>query len=306
MPPLAVIAGPTASGKSQLAVALAHQIEATGRKAAIVNADSAQVYADLQILTARPTVEEMDGVEHRLFGTWDGASACSAADWADAAKKEIADLHTRGTVPILCGGTGLYIRTLLEGIAPVPNIDPGVRKRVRNLSPEYMLAELQISDPDSARRLGPHDTTRLSRALEVVLSTGKPLSDWQRHKVGGIEGAVTLYPCILLPPRELLYRRIDRRLEQMVTDGALQEVEALLARRLDPTLPVMRAIGVAEMRSIVLHGPTKTDEAVDAAKVATRQYAKRQYTWFRNQSPDWWPRVVEAPSRLSSVFAPLV
>lgn len=287
MPPLALIAGPTASGKSDLAVKLGQRIEAQGRKAVVINADSAQVYADLSVLSARPGEKEMGGIEHRLFGAWDGADACSAADWATAAKREIAELHAEGAVPILCGGTGLYMRTLLEGIAPVPGIKPAIREQVRALSQADARAALEVEDPEAAARLASADASRTTRALEVIRSTGRTLKDWQAHKTGGIGDKVAPYPLVLLPEREWLYERCDRRFAMMLKHGAIEEVETLLARKLDPALPVMRAIGVPEIAGL-LQGDLSRAQAIVAGQTATRQYAKRQYTWFRNQPPESW------------------
>lgn len=289
-PPLALIAGPTASGKSDCAVALAQELERRGRCAVVVNADSSQVYADLTILSARPTSDEMGGIEHRLFGAWDGAQGCSAADWARAARETIAQIHAEGAVPILVGGTGLYIRTLLDGIAPVPPIDPCVREEVRALPVDQAYAALRIEDPERAARLAPADTARIARALEVVRSTGRPLAGWQAMTAGGIGDAVTLFPAILLPERKALYARCDLRFERMVERGALAEVEKLLARGLDPDLPVMRAIGVRELAGVVTDS-WPLDEASARGSQATRNYAKRQYTWLRHQPPEDWPRV---------------
>ena len=289
LPPVALIAGPTASGKSDLAVRLGQRLEAQGKKAVVLNADSAQVYADLCVLSARPSEEEMGGIEHRLFGAWDGSTACSAADWAAAAKREIASLHAEGAVPILCGGTGLYMRTLLEGIAPVPEIDPAIREEVRALSQGEARAALEAEDPEAASRLAPADASRTTRALEVVRSTGRTLKEWQAQKTGGIGSQIDLHPLILLPEREWLYERCDRRFDLMLDGGAIGEVEALLARQLDPSLPVMRAIGVPEIAGL-LQGDLSRDECIVAGQRATRQYAKRQYTWFRHQPPGSWPR----------------
>ena len=289
-PPLALIAGPTASGKSDCAVLISQELERRGRRAVIVNADSSQVYADLTILSARPTPEEMGGIEHRLFGAWDGAQGCSAADWANAARETIADIHNAGAVPILVGGTGLYIRTLLDGIAPVPPIDPQVREDVRALPVEQAYAALQAEDPERAARLAPADTARIARALEVVRSTGRPLAHWQAETTGGIGHAVTLFPAILLPERQALYARCDLRFARMIERGAMAEVETLLARRLDPALPVMRAIGVPELAGVAA-GSWSLDEAIARGSQATRNYAKRQFTWLRHQPPEHWPRV---------------
>lgn len=284
-----LIAGPTASGKSDLAVDLALAIERRGKRAIIINADSAQVYADLEVLSARPGTAQMRGIEHRLFGEWDGAQACSAADWAEEAKQAIAAAQEAGAVPVLVGGTGLYIRTLLDGIAPVPPIDEHVRESVRAMPLNEAWAALQREDPGRIPHLNPADSTRILRALEVVRSTGRPLADWQERKTGGVGDAIDLHPLILLPEREWLYARCDRRFAMMMENGAPEEVERLLARALPPALPVMRAIGVREIAGW-LHGEWSREEAIERGARATRNYAKRQYTWFRHQPPQDWPR----------------
>lgn len=271
----------------------------------MINADSAQVYADLAVLSARPSAEEMQGVEHRLFGEWDGGDACSAADWAARAREVIAEVHARGAVPVLVGGTGLYMRTLLDGIAPVPPIDSAVRETVRAMPVAEAHAALQAEDPDRAAALSPADTTRVARALEVVRSTGKPLANWQAERVGGIGQAVSLHAVVLLPPRDWLYERCNRRFALMLESGARSEVERLLARRLDPTLPVMRAIGVPEIGAL-LAGECTLEEAIARGAQATRNYAKRQYTWFRNQPPRDWLRVESFDYDIESMFASLL
>jgi tRNA dimethylallyltransferase len=283
-PPVVLIAGPTASGKSALAIALA---KASG--GIVINADASQVYADLAVLSARPTEQEMAGVPHRLFGHIDGARACTAAGWAGEARLEIANAHAAGALPILVGGTGLYLRILLEGIAPVPEIDPAIRAAVRALPVAQAHAALSREDPKAAARLAPADTTRVARALEVVRSTGRPLADWQQDKQGGIARHIALRPMLLLPPRDWLIARCDQRFDRMVEDGAVEEVRALLARKLDPDLPVMRAIGVRDIAAW-LAGEIDRDAMLDRGRIATRQYAKRQYTWFANQSPADWVR----------------
>lgn len=280
-------------------------LKAQGREGVVINADSAQVYADLAVLSARPSSAEMQGVEHRLFGEWDGAEACSAADWAARAREVIAEVHTRGAVPILVGGTGLYLRTLLDGIAPVPPIDPTVREAIRAMPVAEAYAALQAEDPARASLLNPGDTTRIARALEVVRSTGRPLADWQAEKVGGIARQVELHPLILLPPRDWLYERCDRRFALMLDGGAVQEVQQLLARQLDPDLPVMRAIGVPEITAM-LSGEIDRAEAEKQSAQATRNYAKRQYTWFRNQPPHDWPRNESYHCNLEGAFASLL
>jgi tRNA dimethylallyltransferase len=299
-PPLALIAGPTASGKSDLAVELALRIEAIGRRTVVINADSAQVYADLEVLSARPSHEDMRGIRHRLFGGWEGATACSAADWAQVAKAQIAAAHALDAVPILVGGTGLYLRTLLDGIAPVPPIDPVIRKAVRALPVGEAYAALAVEDRERARQLAPADATRIARALEVLRSTGETLAHWQARREGGIGGAVALTAAVLLPDRDWLYDRCDRRFAAMLVRGAIAEVEALLARELDPALPVMRAIGVREIAGY-LRGEWSLAEAEAMASQATRNYAKRQYTWFRRQPPAEWPRFAYDPVNINAV-----
>ena len=284
-PRVALIAGPTASGKSALAVRLARMANGI-----VINADASQVYADLHILSARPDEEEMDGVPHRLFGHIDGAEACTAARWAAEARDEIGKAHAAGRLPILVGGTGLYLRTLLDGIAPVPDIDPAIRAAVRAMPVAEAHAALAREDPEAAARLAAADTTRVGRALEVVRSTGKPLSQWQQHKSGGIGRDITLAPVVLLPPRDWLIDRCDLRFGQMVDHGAVGEVEALLARRLSAELPVMRAIGVPEIAAW-LAGEIDRETMVERGRIATRQYAKRQYTWFSRQPPADWPSI---------------
>jgi len=286
-PPVALIAGPTASGKSELGLRLA---EATD--GAIINADSAQIYRDLPILSAAPSSADLARAEHRLYGIRDGAEPCSAADWAALAKAEIANLHEESRLPILVGGTGLYLRTLLDGIAPVPSIDPAVRAEVRAASVAENLAALVPLDPVAAATLNPGDTTRIARALEVVKSTGRPLADWQKQLEGGIGDRIELRPLILLPPRPWLNERCDRRFAAMMENGAVTEVEKLLGRKLDPQLPVMRAIGVREITAF-LNGELTKAQAIDAGQQATRRYAKRQYTWFSHQPPADWRRFTD-------------
>ncbi len=244
-------------------------------------------------MSARPSPADEARAPHRLYGTRDAADPCSAADWAADARREIADAHAAGQLPILVGGTGLYLRTLLDGIAPVPPIDPEVRAEARGLSTEEAFAALHQADPAAAARLRPTDTARIARALEVVRATGRTLAEWQRERTGGIGAFVTLRPLILLPPRDWLYARCDQRFEAMMSPDGIAEVEALLARRLPPSLPGMRAIGVREIAGF-LDGSLSREQALAAGRQATRNYAKRQYTWFRHQPPAHWPRF-EAP-----------
>lgn len=281
---MALIAGPTASGKTALALHLAKT-----RNIVIINADSAQVYSDLPILSAQPSPQELDSAPHRLFGYLDGTKPCSAAQWAADAKLEIASAHQLGALPVLVGGTGLYLRTLLDGIAPIPEIDPLLRAAIRGLVVADAYAELRGYDPEMAAMLSPTDSSRIARALEVVKATGRSIADWRRDKVGGISDAVDLRPVLLLPPRDWLYQRCDERFDTMMKSGAIPEVSALLARQIPGDAPVMRAIGVREI-SACLSGDLTHEEAIKLGKIATRQYAKRQYTWFRNQSPAGWAR----------------
>ena len=258
----------------------------------IVNADSSQVYRDLPVLSAAPTEDDRTLAEHRLYGFLDGSVPCSAADWAERAKAEIHGIQASGRLPILVGGTGLYLRTLIEGIAPVPPIDPRIRATVRDRPIGENRAELAKLDAGAAARLNPADTARIARALEVVVSTGRPLAEWQRERVGGMSGAVDLRPLILLPPRDWLYARCDMRFARMIDEGAVEEVKALLARDLNPRLPIMRGIGVPEI-SAYLRGELTLAEAIAAGQQATRRYAKRQYTWFAHQPPAAWARFSE-------------
>ena len=289
LPNVALIAGPTASGKSALALLLAER-----RGGTIINADSAQVYRDLRIVTARPSPEEEARAPHRLFGHVDAAdTGYSAARWAAEARAEIDRATAASSLPVLVGGTGLYLRTLIDGIAPVPEIDPEIRAEVRAMNLADAYAALTRVDRAEAARLNPADTTRIARALEVIRSTGRPIADWRRERMGGIGDHISLAAIVLLPPRDWLYERIDRRFAAMVEAGAMNEVAALVAREdvpLDP--PVRRAIGMPELAAAAL-GEFTLAEAVTRASLATRQYAKRQYTWFRNQPPEGWTRTVE-------------
>ena len=284
LPALALIAGPTASGKSALAIALAER-----RNGVVINADSAQVYNDLRMVSARPSAADEARVPHRLYGYRDGATPCSAADWAADARIEIAACQAAGKLPILVGGTGLYLRTLLDGIAPIPPIDPAIREHVRALPVDQSFAALTAEDPEAAGRLRASDTSRVARALEIIRSTGRPMADWQRDKQGGIGGAVTLAPLVLLPPRDWLYARCNARFDTMLSDGGIEEVRALLDRHLNPMLPVMRAIGVREIAALI-RGDADRAATLEAGRTATRQYAKRQYTWFAHQPPPEWTR----------------
>ncbi len=265
-------------------MALAKQLPVT-----IINADASQIYRDLQIVSARPSEIDERDVPHRLFGTVDGSSPCSAADWAALATDEIVMTHAQGRLPVLVGGTGLYIRTLLDGIAPIPEIDPIVRAKVRALSVAEAYTALSREDPERAAQLSAGDSARIGRSLEVIRSTGRSIVAWQASLSGGIADHYSLFPMILLPPRDWLFSRCNTRFEAMLANGAIDEVKALLARNLAPELPVMRAIGVREIAAMIAD-PSCFETAKAAAQQATRNFAKRQYTWFRNQSPLEWHR----------------
>jgi tRNA dimethylallyltransferase len=285
LPKVALIAGPTASGKSALALAIAAR-----HNGVVINADSAQVYADLRILTARPSAEEEASAPHCLFGHVDAADATySAARWAAEATRAIDATLAEGKLPILVGGTGLYVRTLLDGIAPVPAIDPTLREQIRALPVAEAHAALALLDPPAAARLNAADTTRVARALEVVRGTGRTLADWQTERVGGIGDRLDVRALILIPDRDWLNARIDQRFAEMA-ETSQAEVAALLARTDIPQdAPIRRAIGVPEIAALV-RGETSKTEAIAAGSLATRRYAKRQYTWLRHQPPAAWTR----------------
>lgn len=278
-PPLVVIAGATASGKSAAALELAER-----RGGVVINADASQVYADLRVLSARPSPEEEARAPHLLYGVVDGATACSAATWAGMARETIAAVQAAGQLPILVGGSGLYIRTLLDGIAPVPDIPDDVRATVRALADPH--AALATEDPATAARLRPSDRQRSARALEVWRATRRSLVDWQRDTVGGIADSVALEAYVVEIDRETLYARCDRRFDLMLAEGATAEVAALAGRGLAPDLPVMKALGVPPLLRH-LAGELTLAEAAEMAKRDTRRYAKRQLTWFRHQTAGW-------------------
>lgn len=282
--PVIVIAGPTASGKSAMAMDIAEEFDGW-----VINADSMQVYRDLRILTARPTIDDEARVPHKLFGFLASDDTCSAGRWLDMAADVIADARSQGKLPIVVGGTGMYLRVLMEGIADLPDIPATVRAEASDLydtlGGEAFREELAKIDPDNASRLPASDRQRLIRAWEVVVHTGKTLGQWQRdaHKPSPVPGPFV--PIALTPDRERLYTRINRRFDEMVDEGALDEVKALLALRLDESLTSMKAVGVREFRSVI-QGESTLEEAVTKAKTASRQYAKRQLTWIRNQFSD--------------------
>ncbi|WGS23833.1 MULTISPECIES: tRNA (adenosine(37)-N6)-dimethylallyltransferase MiaA [unclassified Bradyrhizobium] len=280
-----LIAGPTASGKSALALELAQK---TG--GAVINADSMQVYRDLRIITARPTAEEEAQVPHRLYGHVDAGVNFSAGAWVSDAAKVLAEARAQGRLPIFVGGSGLYFKALTQGLSAVPPIPAAARENVRARlerdGVEALHAELAQRDPVSAARLKPRDRTRIARALEVVEATGRPLPDWHREGLPPLLPPGEFRALFLAPERESLYARIDARFDVMLDSGALDEVAALAARGLDPLLPAMKAHGVPVLIRH-LKGEISREEAAEIGRADTRHYAKRQFTWFRHQLPEF-------------------
>ncbi len=284
-PNVILIAGPTASGKSTLALALAEKL-----KGVVVNADSMQVYRDLHVITARPSPEEESRVPHRLYGHVDAAKNYSVGQWCRDVGAVIAEAHDAGKLPILVGGTGLYFKALTSGLAAVPPTPPGIRAAVRaRLKAEgvaALYAELGKRDPAAAQRLMPNDSSRICRALEVLAATGRSLSEWHREGMPAAVDPKRAAKIFLTCERQELVRRIEQRFDVMLAAGALDEVRALDARALDPLLPAMKAHGVPWLARH-LRGEISLAEAAEGAKMDTRRYAKRQLTWFRNQMSDW-------------------
>jgi tRNA dimethylallyltransferase len=276
-----LIAGPTASGKSALAVDFARK-----RGGVIINADSMQVYRELRILTARPKLEEETGVPHRLYGCISGAEPWSVAKWLEAAGREIEAAWASGFLPILVGGTGLYFTGLEHGLADIPPIPDAIRKKWREASGD-LHAELESRDPQTAARLKPGDRQRIARALEVLEATGKPLGFWhEAARSHATLAGVEVERLLVIPDRRELYSRAQARFAGMVGQGAVEEVRRLLKLDLPFSQPVMKAIGVRELADYI-HGKSSLDEAIGHAQTATRQYIKRQFTWWRNQMTGW-------------------
>lgn len=280
-----LIAGPTASGKSRLALSLAEELGGT-----VINADSMQVYRELRILTARPTPEEVARAPHALYGFVGGAEAYSAGRYATDAALAIEAAYDDGRVPIIVGGTGLYFQVLLEGLSPVPPIDPAVRARWRaeaaaRPAPE-LHAVLAARDPQMAGRLMPTDPQRIVRALEVLESTGRSLADWQSESGKPVLGEADTARLLVLPDRATHARTIEARFDAMLAADALDEVEAMVRLGFSGELPVMRALGVAPLAAHIA-GRMSLEDAAQVAKAETRQYAKRQMTWLRRKMISW-------------------
>lgn len=275
-----IIGGPTASGKSDYALELAKQVDGE-----IINGDSMQLYSHLHILTACPT--EMHGIPHHLYGVLEGNQISSLGWWYETACKIIQEVQGHGKVPIVVGGTGLYLRALTRGLSPVPDIPEPIRQEARHLArtllEEDFFALVSQEDPKIKDVLHPHDTQRLTRALEVVRATRTSIQDCQGQpkKILDFEYQYLVF----LPPRDVLYKRINDRFIRMVENGALNEVENLLAQKIDPDSPILKAVGVPELTEY-LKGAISLDQAITQGQQSTRRYAKRQTTWFTRQVPE--------------------
>ncbi|MAP94635.1 MAG: tRNA (adenosine(37)-N6)-dimethylallyltransferase MiaA [Ponticaulis sp.] len=283
-----LIHGPTASGKTQISIDLAKRLDGE-----IINADSMQVYSGLHVLTARPTDQEMAIVPHHLFGYRDPADAGSVGSWLADARQVIRDVESRGKVPIIIGGTGLHHQALLQGLSQIPAISDDCRSETRayvqSVGVEAAHARLSQVDPQTAERLETGDRQRITRALEVWMATGKPLSEFHKSKTPPVLNDGEWLGVALTPPRNELYARIDRRFASMLMEGAMDEARALQERNLDPTLPAMKAHGMPWLLAY-LRGDMTADLAAEYAKRDTRRYAKRQFTWIAHQFP-FWPRI---------------
>ena len=297
-----LIAGPTASGKSALGLRLAQET-----RGVVINTDSMQVYRDLRVLTARPTLEEEAAVPHRLYGHVDAAVNFSAGAWVADAAGTLAGARAQGLKPIFVGGSGLYFKALTRGLSAVPPVPSEIRCQVRARlerdGVEALHAELMRRDPSSAERLKPRDRTRIARALEVVEATGRSLLDWHREGQPPLLPPGTFRAVFLAPERDALHARIDARFAAMLTAGALDEVARLTERRLDPLLPAMKAHGVP---ALIRHlkGEITLDEAAAIGRADTRHYAKRQFTWFRHQLPEFeWVTPEQAAVWLQNPFS---
>jgi tRNA dimethylallyltransferase len=279
--PVVVIGGPTASGKSDAAVAVAEAVGGT-----VVNADSMQIYQELRVVTARPDDAMAVAVPHRLFGVLPAWERCSAGRWRAMAVTEIDAAHAAGRIPVVVGGTGLYLKALMVGLAEMPDIPASVTGQAADLmarcGPEAFHARLADIDPVAAEAVRPSDRQRLQRAWSVVTHTGRSIAEWQRASTAPTE-PYAFHVLHLMPARETVYAACDRRFESMIESGAIEEVRALAALALDPDLPVMKAVGVPEILAH-LRGGVEREAMIAAGQRATRRYAKRQFTWFRNQA----------------------
>jgi tRNA dimethylallyltransferase len=276
-----IIAGPTASGKSALAIAVAKEFSGV-----IINADSMQVYKQMNVLTARPPARDLAKAVHRLYGILNADDPCTVGRWLDLAIVEIQSAWVNGKLPIVVGGTGMYLKALLEGLAPIPPVPTKARKKAtklhKKLGGDVFRQKLAVIDPKSALRIPAGDTQRLIRAYEVADATGRSLSDWQKDHPSKPPLDALCGVIALLPERDILYDGVNKRFDWMMENGAMTEVRALDNLCLDPALPAMKAVGVPELRAAI-SGEKDLKSAKDDAKRATRQFAKRQMTWLRNQ-----------------------
>jgi tRNA dimethylallyltransferase len=281
-----LLAGPTASGKSALALALAESFDGS-----VINADSMQVYSDLAVLSARPDTGETARAPHFLYGHVDGATNYSVGRWREDAAAALEGVRQKGQLPIVIGGTGLYFKALEQGLAEMPTVPHHIRETIRRkaeaMESPALHAWLAREDGETAARLRPSDRQRLIRALEIFAATGKSLAIWQHEPHSPpLLNASRCLRLFLCPERQALYASINQRFDLMIEKGGLDEVRALVARELDPALPVMRAHGVPGLIRY-LRGEIQLHEAIEGAKVDTRHYAKRQFTWFKHQMPGW-------------------
>ena len=284
-----LITGPTASGKSALALRLAVE-----RDGVVINADSMQVYDTLRVLTARPSEDEMEGVPHLLYGHVPASSLYSTGEWLRDISAVLADLREQGRFPVIVGGTGLYFKALTGGLSDMPvipdEIRAGLRQRLIDEGPSQLYAALQERDPAVAESLKPEDGQRIVRALEVLEATGRSIAAFQQQTGPVIVDPDSARKIVVLPDRAVLHQRINGRFEAMLEQGAEDEVRALLALNLPAEMPAMKAIGVSQIAAM-FRGELTRDEVIDRGSAATRQYAKRQMTWFRNQMDDSWERM---------------
>ncbi|MBR0555165.1 tRNA (adenosine(37)-N6)-dimethylallyltransferase MiaA [Ciceribacter sp. L1K23] len=294
-PDAILITGPTASGKSALALDLAKR-----HGGVVINADSMQVYGVLRVVTARPSAEEMEGIEHRLYGHVDPATSYSTGDWLREIGPLLERLKAERRLPVIVGGTGLYFKALTGGLSEMPAIPEDVRTRLRGRlveeGAEILHRELAARDPAVAARLGATDGQRIVRALEVLEATGRSIADLQSSGGPVIVDPARAKKLVVLPDRTVLADRINRRFAKMLDEGAVEEVEALLALDLPLAVPAMKAIGVSQIAAM-LKGEMTRSQVIETASAATRQYAKRQMTWFRNQMDESWQRVDPAAAQ---------
>lgn len=281
LPPVVIIAGPTASGKTDIALDVAAHLDGE-----IVNADSMQVYRGIDILAAMPSAEEQSRVPHHLFGVLDATERCSAGRWLEMASTVLGDIHDRGKLPIVVGGTGLYLKVLMDGIAPMPDVPTdtvtALEARFEDIGGAAFRSELATVDPVTAEKFPSSDRQRLIRAAAVYAVTGRPISDWHKEQPDAPGYAARYCVVLFVPPRDELYERINARFDAMMDHGALAEAEAFARRNIDPSLPAARAVGVAELVASI-RGDMPMDTAIEKAKTASRHLAKRQFTWFSRQ-----------------------